>query len=55
MPELQKMQVNVGIHESIVDRVKLGMLAKVSIPDSVIQGEVVFDRFGCAAGRLVDG
>jgi len=41
MPELQKMQVNVGIHESIVDRVKLGMLAKVSIPDSVIQGEVV--------------
>jgi multidrug efflux pump subunit AcrA (membrane-fusion protein) len=41
MPDLQKMQVKVAIHESVVDRVKLGMKAKVSVPDSVIEGEVV--------------
>lgn len=41
MPDLQKMQVKVAIHESVVDRVKLGMKAKVSIPDSVIEGEVI--------------
>lgn len=40
MPDLQKMQVKVAIHESVVDRVEPGMVAKVSIPDSVIEGEV---------------
>ena len=40
MPDLQKMQVKVAIHESVVDRVELGMKAKVSVPDSVIEGEV---------------
>lgn len=40
MPDLMKMQVNVGIHESIVDRITPGMKAMISIPDATLQGEV---------------
>ena len=40
MPDLSKMQVKVGIHESNVDRIKPGMAAKVMLPDATIAAEV---------------
>jgi len=40
MPDLSKMQVKVGIHESIVDRVKPGLAAKVTLPDKTLDGKV---------------
>jgi multidrug resistance efflux pump len=40
MPDLTKMQVKVGIHESIVDRVTPGLPAKVTLPDKSLDGEV---------------
>jgi len=40
MPDLSKMQVKLGIHESIIDRVKPGLPAKVTLQDSAIMGEV---------------
>ncbi len=40
MPDLTKMQVKVGIHESIVDRIKPGMAAKVTLPDRTLEGKV---------------
>lgn len=40
MPDLSKMQVKVGIHESIVDRVKPGQIARITLPDQTIEGEV---------------
>jgi multidrug efflux pump subunit AcrA (membrane-fusion protein) len=42
MPDLSKMQVNVGIHESIVERIKPGMAAKVTLPDRTLDGEVSY-------------
>uniref|UniRef100_UPI003566DD14 efflux RND transporter periplasmic adaptor subunit n=1 Tax=Stieleria sp. TaxID=2795976 RepID=UPI003566DD14 len=33
MPNLSKMQVKVGVHESVVDRIEPGMDATVSLPD----------------------
>ncbi len=40
MPDLSKMQVKVGIHESIVERVKPGLAAKVTLPDKTLNGRV---------------
>ena len=40
MPDLSKMQVKVGIHESVVDRVKEGRPAKVTLPDRKLDGTV---------------
>ena len=40
MPDLSKMQVKVGIHESIVDRIKPGMTARITLPDKKLEGEV---------------
>ncbi len=40
MPDLTKMQVKVGIHESIVDRIKPGMAATVTLPDATLTGKV---------------
>ena len=40
MPDLSKMQVKVGIHESIVDRVKPGQAARITLPDKTLVGEV---------------
>jgi multidrug efflux pump subunit AcrA (membrane-fusion protein) len=40
MPDLSKMQVKVGIHESIVDRIKPGLSARVTLPDKTIEGKV---------------
>lgn len=41
MPDLSQMQVKVGIHESIVDRVKPGFEALIRIPDGELDGKVV--------------
>ncbi len=40
MPDLARMQVKVGIHESIVDRVKPGQAARISLPDRTLDGKV---------------
>jgi multidrug efflux pump subunit AcrA (membrane-fusion protein) len=40
MPDLSKMQVKVGIHESMVDRVRPGLAAKISLPEKTLDGEV---------------
>jgi HlyD family secretion protein len=40
MPDLSQMQVKVGIHESIIDRVHAGMTAQVKLPDKSIDGVV---------------
>ena len=40
MPDLKKMQVKVGIHESIVDRISPGMPANVSFNRTQIQAKV---------------
>lgn len=41
MPDLSTMQVEVGIHESMVDRVKPGQMARVTLPDQSLQGKVI--------------
>ncbi len=40
MPNLQKMQVKVGVHESAVKRVTTGQVASVVIPDRTLEGVV---------------
>ncbi|NQU22376.1 MAG: hypothetical protein HQ567_13945 [Candidatus Nealsonbacteria bacterium] len=40
MPDLSKMQVKVGIHESVVDRINEGLPAKVTLPDQTLDGVV---------------
>jgi multidrug efflux pump subunit AcrA (membrane-fusion protein) len=40
MPDLSQMQVKVGIHESIVDRVKPGQAARITLPDRTLDGKV---------------
>ncbi len=40
MPDLTKMQVKVGIHESIVERVTPGLVAKVTLPTKTLQAQV---------------
>ncbi len=40
MPDLSKMQVKVGIHESIVDRIKPGLAARITLPDKTLDGKV---------------
>ena len=40
MPDLSQMQVKVGIHESIVDRIKPGQAASITLPDNTLDGEV---------------
>ena len=40
IPDVSKMQVKVGIHESKIDRLKVGMPAKVQLQDLVLEGEV---------------
>ncbi len=40
IPDLTKMQVKVGIHESKVDRVQIGMVATVRLQNEVIPGAV---------------
>ncbi|MBU6385386.1 MAG: HlyD family efflux transporter periplasmic adaptor subunit [Planctomycetes bacterium] len=40
IPDFTQMQVKVGIHESKVDRLKVGMKAKVQLQELVLEGEV---------------
>jgi multidrug efflux pump subunit AcrA (membrane-fusion protein) len=40
MPDLTKMQVLVGIHESMVDSVRPGLPARVTLPDRTLDAEV---------------
>lgn len=40
MPDLTKMQVKVGIHESIIERVRPGLKAIVTLPDRTLEAEV---------------
>jgi len=42
MPDLSKMQVKVGIHESIIERVKPGLAAKITLPDKTLNGQVSY-------------
>jgi len=41
MPDLSKMQVKVGIHESIIDRIKPGLAARITLTDKTLDGEVL--------------
>jgi RND family efflux transporter MFP subunit len=40
MPDLSKMQVKVGIHESIIDRITPGLAATVTLPERTLQAKV---------------
>ena len=40
MPDLSQMQVKVGIHESIVDTIRPGMTAAVTVSGKTMQGEI---------------
>lgn len=40
IPDLEQMQVKVGIHESKVDRLRIGMPAKVQLQDMILEGQV---------------
>lgn len=40
MPDLDNMQVKVGIHESMVDRIESGMRANVTLPDLKLEAHV---------------
>ncbi|MEE3373457.1 MAG: hypothetical protein VX346_29235 [Planctomycetota bacterium] len=40
MPDLAKMQVKIGIHESIIDRVKNGLPVTVKLADRILDAEV---------------
>ncbi len=40
MPDLLHMQVKVGMHESVVDKIKPGMMARITIPGHTLAGEV---------------
>jgi len=40
MPDLSKMQVKVGIHESIIERIRPGLKAIVTLPDRTLEAKV---------------
>ena len=40
MPDLTKMQVKLGIHESVIDRVRPGLKAIVTLPDRTLEANV---------------
>jgi multidrug efflux pump subunit AcrA (membrane-fusion protein) len=40
IPDLSQMQVKVGIHESIIDRIKPGLTARVTLPERTLDGTV---------------
>ncbi|MFP6762605.1 MAG: hypothetical protein VB858_03275 [Planctomycetaceae bacterium] len=40
MPDLNNMQVKVGIHESIIDRIRPDLKANVSLPDQTLEAKV---------------
>jgi multidrug efflux pump subunit AcrA (membrane-fusion protein) len=40
MPDLANMQVKVGIHESVIDRVRAGLSAKVTLPGKTLKANI---------------
>jgi biotin carboxyl carrier protein len=42
MPDLSRMQVKVGIHESIIDRIKPGLSAIVTLPGKTLDGGISY-------------
>ncbi len=40
MPDLSKMRVKVGVHESVIDRMEEGLPAKVTLPNKTLDGVV---------------
>jgi multidrug resistance efflux pump len=40
MPDLSQMQIKVGIHESMIRRIRPGLVAKVTLPDRVLEANV---------------
>jgi HlyD family secretion protein len=40
MPDVTRMQVKVGIHESVIDRIEPGLPARVTLPDKTLDGKV---------------
>ncbi|MCA9130969.1 MAG: HlyD family efflux transporter periplasmic adaptor subunit [Planctomycetales bacterium] len=40
MPDLTRMQVKLGIHESVIDRVRPGLKARVTLPDRTLEATV---------------
>lgn len=40
MPNLDKMQIKIGIHESLIERVQPGLKARIKLPDKTLDGEV---------------
>ncbi|MEC7558048.1 MAG: hypothetical protein VYA32_12765, partial [Planctomycetota bacterium] len=40
MPDLSKMQIKVGIHEEMVDRVKVGLPVTVTLPDLTLEAKI---------------
>jgi HlyD family secretion protein len=40
MPDLSQMQVKLGIRESLIDRMKIGLKARVKLPNRTLDGEV---------------
>ncbi len=40
MPNLDKMQVKVGVHEAVIDRVRVGMKARVRLATQTLEGTV---------------
>jgi multidrug efflux pump subunit AcrA (membrane-fusion protein) len=40
LPDLSKMRVKVGVHESVIDRMKEGLPAKATLPDKTLDGVV---------------
>jgi HlyD family secretion protein len=58
MPDLDKMQVKIGIHESLVDCIKPGVGARIKLPDKTIDGKItsvaeVTDPAGWWTGNVV--
>jgi HlyD family secretion protein len=40
MPDLSRMQVKIGIHESLIERIKPGLSARVKLLDQTLDGEI---------------
>jgi hypothetical protein len=58
MPNLDKMQVKIGIHESLIDRIKPGLGARIKLPEKNLDGEItsvaqVTDPAGWWTGNVV--
>lgn len=41
MPDLSQMQVKIGIHESLIERIRPGLDARVALPDKTLDGEII--------------